>query len=218
MELPATVTNLYLHDNLYYDTTTDPGNLEIEAYGQFDGISISGCPRVDTYALMNTIRQAHTAMEADLLANNPDKLFAEVRRPVEEDINLYWEKDSTTPNTYIKSTTFVANKKYYLRNYVALNNLRLPDIDWDITEFTAENADIVTANDQTVVNDLKILDYMCNKFYGGYTVNDGTLAKLEHDNDYLAGTIVLHNDDVIINMVNIKQKYSSLFPYLIITF
>ena len=215
MELPATVTNLYLHDNLYYDTTTDPSNLEIEAYGQFDGISISGCPRVDTYTLMNTIRQAHAAIEADLLANNPDKLFAEVRRPVEEDIDLYWEKDSET-NTYIKSTTFVANKKYYLRNYVALNNLRLPDINWDITEFTAENADIVTVNDKTVVDDLKILDYMCNKVYGGYTVNDGTLTKYKHDNDYLAGTILLHNENVIINMVNIKQKYSSLFPYLII--
>ena len=66
VELPGSITSITIKNNLFYDTTTHPENLQIEDYGELVSLNISGCPLINTYGLMASIMAQDNSEQGQL--------------------------------------------------------------------------------------------------------------------------------------------------------
>ena len=98
----------------------------------------------------------------------------------------------------------------------AFSAFRLTDVQWDITEVSDANAELTVSNGITVLSDLKILQFLANVNYGltsDTTAND-VIPHADRNNTYFTGTITIHNDDFMVDDVNLQQTYGAQFPDL----
>jgi hypothetical protein len=95
-----------------------------------------------------------------------------------------------------------------------LSEVRLPDIKWTIVP-TAENCDLDTSGAIPVVNDILALAYLKN-VNGTYNA-DGSEYRYVKDtinNDHIAGTVIINNDNCLVNDYMLQTNYAAKFPYL----